>query len=73
MYRVTMPGENLQDVISQLESVSELLGDHTIELLRAAVESGSGVRPPEEKAISQARRAIDKAVHLLSSLPPSND
>lgn len=68
-----MPAEHFADVVSSLESISETLGERSLDLLRRAVASGSGQRPPEEKVIAQARRAVDKAVHLLSGLSATND
>jgi len=68
-----MSGEQFDDIVSQLESISETLGERTFDLLREAVASKSGHRPAEEKTITQARRAIDKAIHLLSGLAATND
>ncbi len=68
-----MTGEQFDDVVSQLQSISETLGERTFSLLREAVASGSGQRPPDEKIISQARRAVDKAIHLLEGLGATND
>jgi len=68
-----MSGEQFDDIVSQLESISETLGERTFDLLREAVASKSGHRPPEEKTITQARRAVDKAIHLLSGLAATND
>lgn len=53
------------DLIEQLRSVSETLTERSMSVLRHAIESGTGVRPPEEKVLSQARRAVDKAISLL--------
>ena len=68
-----MGSDGLEDVVAQLESISEMLGDRVVSLLRDAVAEGSRQRPPEEKAITQARRAVDKAIHLLSSPRVTND
>lgn len=68
-----MASEQFGDIVSRLESISESLGERAFDLLREAVASGSGQRPPEEKVIAQARRAVDKAVHLLSGLTTTSD
>lgn len=68
-----MSSEQFDDVVARLEAINETLGERTFTLLREAVASGSGQRPPEEKVISQARRAIDKAIHLLSGLGSTSD
>lgn len=61
--------DRFDDIRLRLEQISEELGDLAIDLLREAVESGSGQRPREEKPITQARRAIDKATRHLASIP----
>lgn len=68
-----MSDELFDDVVSQLEAISETLGERSFDLLREAVASKSGQRPAAEKSITQARRAIDKAIHLLTGLPTTSD
>jgi hypothetical protein len=68
-----MSSEQFDDIVSGLQSISETMGERAFDLLRDAVASGSGQRPPEEKVLSQARRAVDKAIHLLSGLGATND
>lgn len=48
----------------RLEAISEEIADLAIDELKGALRSGTG-RPPGEKQLTQARRAIEKAVHLL--------
>jgi len=62
--------ERLDDIRSRLEQISEELGDLAIDLLREAVEAGADRRPPQEKPISQARRAVEKAARHLESIHP---
>lgn len=57
--------DRVDDVRSRLESISEELTDLAMDVLRQAIEAGAEARPPLEKALSQARRAVDKAAHLL--------
>lgn len=73
MYGYPMDTEQLEEIVALLSSVSETLGERSLELLRQAIEAGSGRAPKEEKIISQARRSIDKAIHLLSNPSPTND
>lgn len=53
------------DLLAQLEDISEKLGDRIMTLLREALESGADGRPAEEKLLSRARSAVDKAAALL--------
>ena len=46
---------------------------HQLRLLRDAIEKGETARPPEERVVAQARRAVDKAISLLSGISPRND
>lgn len=56
------------DIKARLEDVSEQLGDRIMVLLREALESGAPGRPPEEKVLTRARSAVDRAVGLLDQL-----
>lgn len=57
--------EQIDAIISELETISERLNDEAMKLLTEAIQNGETNRPPMEKKISQARRAVDKAAHLL--------
>jgi len=59
---------SIEEIRQQLESISEQLNDAAMRLLSEAIESGSQHRPDAEKKVSQARRAVDKAVHYLSEI-----
>lgn len=62
------------DIKVRLEDVSEQLGDRIMVLLREALETGAPGRPPEEKVLSRARAAVDRAVGLLGQLDePAGD
>lgn len=60
--------DRVDDIRSQLESIAEQLADVSMEVLREAIESGADQRPPADKTLSQARRAVEKAVHLLDRI-----
>lgn len=68
---------SVEDVVRSLESVSERLAEMAIDSLRSAVDDGRRERPADEKSLTQARRAVEKAIHLLSSIEetstPSRD
>lgn len=53
------------DIIEQLRNIGETLAERSITVLRNAIESGSGERPAEEKQLTQARRAVEKAISVL--------
>ncbi len=56
------------DLRAELESISERIGDRIMTVLREAMEQGATVRPPEEKLLTRARAAVDKAAALLGRL-----
>jgi hypothetical protein len=56
--------QRLNDIVSQLRDAVSSLDDVMFDVLREASRKREG-RPVIDKTLSQARRAIDKAVHLL--------
>jgi len=56
---------DIESIISDLERASEALNDAAMALISEAIRQGGKERPPLEKKISQARRSVDKAIHLL--------
>jgi hypothetical protein len=55
----------VDDIRTRLEGIAEELADLSMEALREAVEQGAQKRPPAERTFTQARRAVEKAAHLL--------
>jgi phosphate uptake regulator len=53
------------DIRERLEAIAEELADLALDALRAALEAGADKRPDEEKRLTQARRAVEKAAGLL--------
>ena len=72
-YGVSMSNDGHADLVARLQDVSDALGERTMALLREAIESGEGSRPPMEKTLSQARRAVDKAISLLAGAAVTDD
>lgn len=68
-----MNNPSLDDIITRLENIGETLGEHSMTVLRDAIERGETARPHEERVITQARRAVDKAIGLLAGIVPRND
>jgi predicted transcriptional regulator len=61
-------------LVERLEAIAEELDDTAFDLLREAVADGAVERPPVDRRLVQARRAIEKAAGILRALdepPPS--
>jgi len=56
----------IAEVQAKLELVAEELTDLSVEVLREAVEAGERARPPVDKELSKARRAVERAVRALA-------
>ena len=65
----------LDDLIAQLRSVSEDLADRAISVLSEASRAGETRRPEAERALTQARRAVEKAIAILErqDQPPDDE
>ena len=59
-----MAGE-FDDVRKRLEAISEELADLAMERLRESIDAGGAELPVDERRLTRARRAVDKAVALL--------
>jgi len=55
---------DVEDIRFRLEQIAEELGDLALDTLRAAVEAGA-TKSDEEKRITRARNAVEKAARLL--------
>ena len=62
-----MPGVSgeFEDVRARLEAISEELTDLAIARLRDSIDAGGTELPVEEKRLTRARRAVDKAAYIL--------
>jgi hypothetical protein len=58
-------GADLEPIRSRLEAISEELADLALDRLREAV-AGDGAAPAEERRLTRARRAVDKAAAILA-------
>jgi len=63
--------DDLDDVRERLEGIAEELADLAIARLRAAVDGNEGAAV-EERRVTRARRAVDKAAGLLRTEPPED-
>jgi hypothetical protein len=60
-----MAGE-FDDIRSRLEGIAEELADLAIVRLRESIDAGGHELPIDEKRLTRARRAVEKAVNLLA-------
>ena len=59
-----MAGE-FDDIRARLEAISDELADLAIRRLRESIDAGGDELPVDERRLTRARRAVDKAVHVL--------
>jgi hypothetical protein len=52
------------DLAEQLDAIAAELDERAFEMLREAAAERTG-RPADDKRLTQARRAVEKAAHLL--------
>jgi len=60
-----MAGE-FDDLRRRLQSISEELADLAIERLRESIDAGGNELPVDERRLTRARRAIEKAIGILA-------
>jgi len=58
--------QDFDEIVDQLRSVSERLADRALDVLKQAHEAGETKRPELERTLTQARRAVEKAISLLT-------
>ena len=64
-----MAGE-FDDIKGRLEGIAEELADLAIIRLRESIDAGGTEYPVDEKRLTRARRAVEKAIGLLSEPDP---
>ncbi len=60
-----MAGE-FDEIRGRLETISEELADLAIVRLRESIDAGGNELPVDERRLTRARRAVEKAVSILS-------
>ncbi len=60
-----MAGE-FQDIRARLEAIAEELADLAMERLRESIDAGGYELPVDEKRLTRARRAVEKAAAILA-------
>lgn len=66
-----MAGE-FDDIRSRLEGIAEELADLAIVRLRESIDAGGHELPVDEKRLTRARRAVEKAAHILAESDPGS-
>jgi predicted ABC-type ATPase len=60
-----MAGE-FEEIRGRLESIAEELADLAIARLRESIDAGGHELPVDERRLTRARRAVEKAVSILT-------
>ena len=60
-----MAGE-FQGIRERLQAIADELGDLAIERLRESIDAGGGELPVDERRLTRARRAVEKAAAILA-------
>jgi hypothetical protein len=60
-----------EELAERLDAVAAELDDLAFEQLSEAVHDGATSRPEADKQLVQARRAVEKAAHVLRQITPS--
>ena len=60
--------ESINDIVSRLESISEEIADKALDALKSAHRDGAVKRPEAERQLTSARRAVEKAIGVLTRL-----
>lgn len=59
---------SIEEIVSTLHSVSDDLAEKALDALKEAHRLGETKRPELERQLTQARRAVEKAIGVLSRL-----
>ncbi len=60
--------ESVLDIVSRLEVISEEIAATALDALKSAHREGAVKRPETERQLTSARRAVEKAIGVLSRL-----
>ncbi len=61
-----MAGE-FDDIRGRLEAIADELADLALVRLQESIDAGGSELPVDERRLTRARRAVEKAVHLLEA------
>jgi hypothetical protein len=57
----------LQDIRRRLEAIAEELADLALERLRQSIDAGGDELPLDERRMTRARRAVERAAAILDA------
>ncbi len=60
--------DRFDSIADRLDAIAEELAETALTELSSAIRRGDQKRPASERSLTQARRAIEKATHLLRSV-----
>lgn len=60
--------DRFASLADRLDAISEEIAETALTELKSAVRRGEQKRPATERTLTQARRAVEKAAHLLRNL-----
>ena len=60
--------DRFDDIADRLDAIAEDLAECAMSELSSAIRRGEQKRPAVERSLTQARRAVEKATHLLRSI-----
>ena len=60
--------DRVDELAARLDTIAEEIADLAIDTLRSALRAGGSGRPASEKQLTQARRAVEKAAHVLRGI-----
>jgi hypothetical protein len=58
-------GGEFDEIRGRLEVIAEELADLAIQRLRESIDAGGGELPVDERRLTRARRAVEKAIGIL--------
>lgn len=61
------------DLVDRLDAIAEELAERALDVLREAAADGAEKAPAEERLLTRARRAVEKAAGLLRGAEPDDD
>lgn len=64
--------EHFDDIADRLDAIAEELAETALNELSSAIRRGDQKRPAAERSLTQARRALGKATHLLRNIDSNN-
>ena len=71
--RITPMSGEFEEIRGRLEAIAEELADLAIIRLRESIDAGGHELPVDERRLTRARRAVEKAVNLLAEPDDTRD